>query len=290
MNTYYITDVRADLGDSGFLLHSGKTAILYDSGFAFSGERLADNIEKVLGARPLDCIFLTHSHYDHALGAAAVKRRWPAAKIVTGERTAQVLEKPSALAHMRQMDRRIAAKRGIDCYEDYAHLLHADMTLADGEEFSAGEWAFTYLALPGHTRCSGAFYLKKEKLLLGCETLGVSGEGEEVYPACLVGYEMSLAAIRRVRQMDIRSVVVPHRGLLSAEKTARYLACCGESTEKTAELILSVLRRGGSREDAVAAFAERYYRGSVPLYYPREAMELNTGIMVDLMARELLGE
>ena len=66
-----ITDVRVHPGDSGFLLDDGQTAILYDSGFAFTGYAVADKIKTILGARPLDYIFLTHSHYDHALGSVA---------------------------------------------------------------------------------------------------------------------------------------------------------------------------------------------------------------------------
>lgn len=61
MNNLTITDVRSLPGDSAFLLDDGVTAVLYDSGFAFTGYQVADNIAKVLGDRPLDYIFLTHA-------------------------------------------------------------------------------------------------------------------------------------------------------------------------------------------------------------------------------------
>lgn len=41
-----ITDVRVLPSDSGFLIDDGKTSILYDTGFAFIGERLAQNVQK----------------------------------------------------------------------------------------------------------------------------------------------------------------------------------------------------------------------------------------------------
>ena len=62
MSDIKITDVRAHGGDSAFLIDDGKTAIMYDSGFAFTGYKVADNIKKILGDRKLDYIFLTHSH------------------------------------------------------------------------------------------------------------------------------------------------------------------------------------------------------------------------------------
>ena len=54
-----ITDVRAVPGDSAFLLDDGKTAILCDTGFAFTGCTVAENIKKALGDRPLDYISMT---------------------------------------------------------------------------------------------------------------------------------------------------------------------------------------------------------------------------------------
>ena len=65
-----ITDVRAVAGDSAFLIDDGETAVLCDTGFGFTGYSVADNIQRILGDRPLDYILLTHSHYDHALGSA----------------------------------------------------------------------------------------------------------------------------------------------------------------------------------------------------------------------------
>jgi hypothetical protein len=50
-NVWRVTDVRAIPGDSAFLLDNGKTAILFDSGFGFTGQRIAENIRCVLGCR-----------------------------------------------------------------------------------------------------------------------------------------------------------------------------------------------------------------------------------------------
>ena len=85
MNSINIVDVRVSPGDSGFLIDDGKTVILYDSGFAFTGYAMADKIKEYLGDRKLDYIFLTHSHYDHVLGSVYALKYWPDAKVVAGE-------------------------------------------------------------------------------------------------------------------------------------------------------------------------------------------------------------
>ena len=43
-----IYDVRAHQGDSAFLIDDGKTAVLYDSGFGFTGFAVAERIKKLI--------------------------------------------------------------------------------------------------------------------------------------------------------------------------------------------------------------------------------------------------
>ena len=93
MKELKITDVRVNPGDASFLIDDGETAILYDTGFAFTGFGVAENIKKILGERSLDYIFLTHSHYDHALGSVYAKKYWPEAKVVAGEYAAKIFQK-----------------------------------------------------------------------------------------------------------------------------------------------------------------------------------------------------
>ena len=290
MHNIKITDVRALPGDSAFLLDDGETAVLYDTGFAFTGYAVADKIKKALGERPLDYIFLTHSHYDHALGSVYVKRRYPDAKIVAGEYAAKIFAKPTARAVMREMDRKFAVKCGVGEYEDLIDDICADVTVADGDVIQAGKMHFTAVGFPGHTRCSVGYYLAENKLLLGSETLGVYAGDGIVVPSCLVGCKITLDSIRKALEMDIESVLVPHFGLLEGEDTQKYLYGGKRSTEDTLLEIVDLIRIGKSDEDVVEFFREKFYHGYVKEIYPSDAMELNTKIMIGLVHREILGE
>lgn len=288
MNNIKITDMRVIPGDSAFLIDDGKTAILYDSGFAFTGYAVADKIKAYLGDRTLDYIFLTHSHYDHALGSVYALKYWPRAKVVAGEYAVKIFSKPTAKALMRELDRKFADKNAVGEYEDLIDNLRVDIPVCDGDEIQAGDMVFTAVNLPGHTRCSVGFYLEKEKLLLGCETLGVFDGESEVVPSYLVGYKMSLDSIEKAKTLDIENILVPHYGLLTKNQTVTYLEKSYESIVETAEAIVDILRSGGTKEDAMEYFKNRFYHGSVKVTYPIDAMELNTGIMINLIEKELL--
>ena len=276
MKNLTVTDVRGHLGDSAFLIDDGKTAILCDAGFGFSGYTIAENVKKQLGDRPLDYIFLTHSHYDHALGSPYVKARYPMARVVAGEYAARIL------------DRKFAATCGVTDYDDLADKLGVDVPVADGDTVQAGDMTFTVLSLPGHTKCSIGFYLPEQKLLIAPESLGIYDGDKTIMPSYLVGYQMSLDSIERVKALEIDNILFPHFGLADKEKSAYFLSVARKSAVDSANKIVEILNAGGSKEDAVEWFKDTFYHGKIKESYPIDAMKLNTGITVALIERELL--
>lgn len=288
MKKLKITDVRVTPADSAFLIDDGKTAVLCDAGFGFTGERMVKKIEAALGARPVDYIFLTHSHYDHVMGAPFVIRRYPSVKVVAGEYATRIFQKDTAKATMRDLDRKFAATCGVADYPDLVDMLRVDIPVCDGDTVRAGDMLFTVLALPGHTKCSIGFYLKENKLLVGSETLGVFDGEETIMPCYLVGYRMALESIARVRALDIDNILFPHFGLGDKEKTAYFLRHAAAAAKESADKIAEILRTGGTKEDALQYFREKFYCGKIREGYPVDAMLLNTSITVNLIERELL--
>lgn len=288
MQNLKVYHVGAIEGDSAYLLVGDNTAILCDSGFAFAGEKLAQNVKEILGDRKLDFILLTHSHYDHVLGSPYVKKLYPQAKTVAGEYAAKIFEKPSAKALMRELDKNNAVAHGVLEYEDLIDNISVDIAVKDNDIITLGDLKFTVLALPGHTKCSVGFYLNDNKLLIGCETLGLYTGENDVMPCFLVGYEMAKSSIKRVMAMDIETILVPHFGLLEGEEAKIYLQKSLENAIDVTEDILDMLEGGADDQEAFEYFSDRFYKGKLKEVYPLDAMTLNTNIMINLIKKELL--
>ena len=288
MLPFTITDVRANIGDAAFLIDDGETAVLYDTGFAFTGYRVAENIKKELGERSLDYIFLTHSHYDHALGSAYIAKVYPMVKIVAGAYAEKIFKKPTARAVMRDLDRKAAETCGIFDYEDLIDELMVDICVEEGDIVEAGTMRFQVIALPGHTKCSVGYYMPSHNFLLSSETLGVYLPDGSILPSYLVGYQMTLDSIGKVEALPLEYVLIPHFGLLDKEMTQTYLKRAKQVAVKTAEEIKAVLQSGGTCEDAEMFFRDTYYTEIVKPVYPEAAFTLNTSIMVKLIEQELL--
>ena len=283
-----ITDVRCQKGDASFLIDDGKTSILYDTGFGFTGYAVAENIKRSLGKRQLDYIFLTHSHYDHALGSAYVLRSFPNAKVVAGKYAVDIFKRDGAKRVMKELDSKFAKTCGVTDYEFLGDELRVDIAVDEGDIVEAGEMSFEVIALPGHTRCCVGYYFEKEELLLSSETLGVYDGDKTIMPICLVSFSDTISSIKKIEERKVSAIVAPHLGLLNKAQTEYFLDNMKSVAENTAESFLDSIKNGLSDEEIIEQFKEKYWHGYIREIYPEDAMTLNTSIMIRLIKNELL--
>lgn len=288
MNNFKVTDVRALPGDAAFLIEYKNTAVLYDTSFAFTGYKVSDNIKEILGERNLDAILLTHSHYDHAAGTPYILKRFPKATVYAGEYAEKIFKKDSAKALMRELDKKFANKCGVKEYDDLFDELKVDLAVKDGDKFTVGNITFTAVHLPGHTRCSFAYYIEESGLLLSNETLGVFDDKETVVPSFLIGVDTAFRSIEKAKAINIKQMVIPHYGLIDEKITETFLERSESTARETCDGIADIIKKGGSKNDALQFFKDKYYHGYIKEIYPVDAMELNTNIMIDLIIKERL--
>ena len=283
-----ITDVRCRKGDAAFLIDDGKTSILYDTGFGFTGYAVADNVKSCLGQRDLDYIFLTHSHYDHALGSAYVLRRYPNAKVVAGKYAVDIFKRDGAKRVMRELDSKFAEKCGVSDYEFLGDELKVDIAVDEGDKVRTGDMEFEVINLPGHTRCCVGFYSEKEGLFLSNETLGVYDGEKTIVPSCLVSYADTVASIEKIEKLPIKAIVAPHLGLLDSTRTEFFLGHMKSATVDAANALLASIKSGRTDEEIIEEFKEKYWHGYIKEIYPEDAMALNTSITIRLIRNELM--
>ena len=284
---YVVKDLRVTPGDSAYLIFDDKIAILYDSGFAFTGEKLSLLIKDILGDRKLDYIFLTHSHYDHCLGSAYVLEHYPDAKVVAGRHTAEVFMRPHAIDKMRELDNAHAKHFGIENYDFKGHNLKVDMVVSEGDRITDGNFDFTVLELPGHTKCSIGFYENNSKILFSNETLGIYHK-DGILPICLTGFCDAIASIKKLKALELNGVLIPHLGLIDKESTTHYLSIVEGEFMKAKEIILGNLKKGTPREQIIELFENEFIAGPIADIYPPDAARLNTTLMIKLIEKEFL--
>lgn len=284
--TVKILNVGAFMGSDAFLLITkGKTALI-DTGFSFCAAEMIENIKKALKGRHLDYVLLTHSHYDHASGSAYCKSHFPGVQIVASAYTAKIFRKPSAISVMREMNESVAKDYGIASYEDRLDDLNVDIVVGEGDIIDLGSVRLKVIDAPGHTKCSIAFYVAEEKMLISCETMGVYAGEDLVAPCFLVGYEMSLDFIKRMHTLDIKKILVPHYGVMTGKQCSAFLKNALISNEALHDLIVEDHHKGKTITEIIEHYKAVFYNEEAKKIQPLQAFKLNASYLVPMVIKE----
>lgn len=149
-------------------------AIVFDP--ADLGDRLCDELDK--RGIEVKAIFLTHAHFDHIMGLAAMKER-TGAPVYACIHEKRLCES----ANLNQ-----SAFFGKPCTASVDHYLE------DNEEVTAAGITLRTLHTPGHTEGSCAYYIEEENILISGDTLFEGSIGRSDFPTG--DQETLLASIR----------------------------------------------------------------------------------------------
>jgi glyoxylase-like metal-dependent hydrolase (beta-lactamase superfamily II) len=134
---------------ASFVIKAGAMAALIDAGSGKAVAKLLANIRKC-GIEPetISYLFLTHCHYDHAGGAAALKEQFPQIKIV-----AQAMEAP----FLEKGDQEVTAA---SWYGAKIEPVHVDLPWAGSKQvFQVGDQVLTGYHTPGHSPGSAVYVM-----------------------------------------------------------------------------------------------------------------------------------
>lgn len=122
---------------SAWLIHTDEGSVLIDTLYGPFKNTIIENIKKTgTDFADIKYVLMTHGHFDHAGGAAALKPLLPNAKFVMTQKGWDEAVKSS-----------LASQGGRRSWD----IIKPDMSVKDGDEIKLGNNTFTVLETPGHT-------------------------------------------------------------------------------------------------------------------------------------------
>ncbi|MCL2712888.1 MAG: MBL fold metallo-hydrolase [Methanomassiliicoccaceae archaeon] len=159
----------AQLFDSNIYLLTGNRTVLIDAGIGFQADDTIASLKKMLKGRKLDIIVLTHKHYDHVGGAAAIVKEFDP-KVYIGEHDAQTIRDGDRAASLGTMFG--------------GELEPMDVTdLKDGDIIDIGDHKLRVIYTPGHTIGSITLFDEVTGALFTGDTVFVGGVGRWDHPS-----------------------------------------------------------------------------------------------------------
>jgi glyoxylase-like metal-dependent hydrolase (beta-lactamase superfamily II) len=210
---------------SVYALHGPEGLVLIDSGAGTHSDALLANLHEDLGDAPLHSVILTHSHADHAAGAASLKQRTGCrvlAPAISAETIVTANEEANGLAAARIAGVYPADFRMRPCPVDHA--------FDDAECLAAGGITFRAIHVRGHstdafcllTQMGGANWLFSGDVIFYGGILGViNSAGSD-----MAGYRADLG---KLGGLEIDGLF-PGHGLFTLRGGQAHIDCAIEQS------------------------------------------------------------
>ena len=285
-----IINVAGGPGGDATLIVGREGAALIDCGMAYCADRLVENVETILGEKPLSFVILSHTHYDHIGGIMALRRKWPDLLVLSSEHGKKVLDKQSSKDTIHELSILASKLFKHDMEELDMKGLFVDEAIKDGDIIDLGNVQIESILTKGHTKCSMSFFLRNESLLFASETCGVFSKYGEMSAVFLTSYKDTVNSINKLRRLDAKYVVSPHYGLIEKEDSKRYWDWGLEAAETCKKFVVKYYKDGYSKEEILARFVKQFRSEASFELQPYEAFELNASLSIGVIIREFFKE
>ncbi len=280
--------VTGGYGGEAFLYLGAEKTVLHDLGMACFNKELIANMEAALDGRSLDYILVSHTHYDHMGALPYVLARWPEAKVCGCEKTASVFQRPGAVKMIISMGKSAAETYGKDPSQVHADGIRVDIVLGDGDviDLGAGETLTAY-ETKGHTDCSMSYFIQPCGLLLASESTGVLENENTMHTSVLKSFEDSFVAARRLKELPVEHLVVPHFGVARKEIKDKFFDWYIEEAIAEKKLIEDCYARGLSEEEVFEEHKRAYWTEERAQNHPYRAYKMNTEIIIKMVKENM---
>lgn len=191
-----------------YLIDGGADAAIIDAGAGLEVERIVERIAAAKARARVSKLLLTHTHLDHAGGAAEIARRLDL-EVYAPALEADALEAGDAVAIGLEK----AKRSGIYPADIRFAPCAVDVRVAHGDRVSIGDLELLAVATPGHSRGHLAFYLERSPVptLFSGDSFFLGGAIalQNLPDSSLAEYDV---ALDNLEELTIEALIPSHYG------------------------------------------------------------------------------
>ncbi len=233
-------------------------------------------------------LVLHHSHFDHVGIAPFLKLQWPWIKITASVRAKELLSREDVVAGIVALNQMMLPKK-----DQLGHLresldiktMGVDETVSQGDVLSCGDLDFEVIDVPGHSSCSMAIYIPKEKVLSASDSAGII-YGEMVFAAANSNFDLYQESLKKMAKYEVAIHLFEHYGALIQPVGNRFMKQSITDAVTMRQMVEEIYDRTRDEQKTVEALLSAVSKTASGYFLPKKVMAVVLGQMTRFIAKQ----
>jgi 2-aminobenzoylacetyl-CoA thioesterase len=234
-------------------------------------------------------MIILHAHFDHCGIIPFFKKRWPWAAVAASGRAQTLLATPKIIQSIAQLNQFLISNSG---REDAARTLGIEFSgvaveqvLKDGDTLMCGGVRLEAMDVPGHSSCSLAVYMPRDKALFASDAGGIPF-GDTVFTAANSNFDQYMTSLDKMSGYDVDIHLAEHYGARTGTDGREFLKKAKESAIQTRKLLEASYARTRDIAQSTGEITEMLMASGPVDFFPREVIALVVGQMLAYIAKQ----
>lgn len=241
-----------------YVVKSEKT-FLIDAGTSRTTEKVLKTLEEFnIDPNSINAMIITHEHYDHGAGAAALLEKMPTTMVFASKKTAELLKDPSEF--LETTKKHYGEAEGL--VSPFPPVKNVQVLEVGDKIDLGGGVSLEVVALPGHTPGSiGLFESKTRTFFAGDAICNYNEEHEFYMPPSfpeLFDYDTYLKSLDKILSYDFEYLCMGHFGTQKQPKAKQVVKKAVETAKDWKDVIVDIYGKTKSEEQVYNALMDKY--------------------------------
>ncbi|MCP4623989.1 MAG: MBL fold metallo-hydrolase [bacterium] len=230
-----------------YLVDGGDESILIGGGLSYLVPDILEQFKIFdIDEEKIKKMFILHAHFDHCGIIPYFKKRRPWTEIFASARAKQIFSDPRISRVFSDLNLETLSQNGLKEQAEKEGFLftgvRVDKTVGGGDILSCGDLTLEFIDAPGHSSCSIAIYIPREKALFPSDSAGFCYEGQ-FQSAANSNYDYYQQTLDKLAEYDINAILPEHFGAAVGEEARNYLPRSIEAAKQERAMLEDSYRR-----------------------------------------------
>lgn len=237
-------------------------------------------------------LIILHSHFDHCGMVPFLKKRWPWIEITASARAKELLLSPKIVESIHALNQVLLTEHG---KEELANEMGIEFSGVDverivkeGDVVVCGDLNMEIIETPGHSSCSIAVYVSKEKAMFASDAGGIP-IGNQVFTAANSNFDQYQQSIQKLAEYDIDVYLAEHYGALIGAHGRNYLYKSMDAARETRRTMEASLERTRDVKKSTEEMTDMFMALVPEDFMPRDIIAVVAAQMLRYIAKQKLG-